>query len=63
MKTEGFQELFDRLQAYNSTKQSVKMSESKRQTRRADPMDVDALSKGKSKGKSKKSNVGSGKGN
>ena len=38
---EGFQELFDRLLAYSSTKQSVKMSESKRQTRRDDPMDVD----------------------
>ena len=55
---EGFQELFDRLLAYSSTKQSVKMSEGTRQTRRDDPMDVDALSKGKSKGKSKKGNVG-----
>ena len=51
---EGFQELFDGLLAYSSTKQSVKMNESKRQTRRDDPMDVDALSKGKSKGKGKK---------
>ena len=51
---EGFQELFDRLVVYSSTKQSVKMSKSKRQTRRDDPMDVDALSKRKSKGKSKK---------
>ena len=49
---EGFQELFDRL--------LVKMSESKMQTRRDDPMDVDALSNGKSKRKSKKGNVGSG---
>ena len=60
---EGFQELFDRLLAYSRTKQSVKMSQNKRQTRRDDPMDVDALSKGKSKGKSKTGNVGSGKGN
>ena len=43
---EGFQVLFDRLLAYSSTKQSVKMSEIKRQNRRDDPMDVDALSKG-----------------
>ena len=34
---DGFQELFDRLLACSSTKQSVKMSESKRQTRRDDP--------------------------
>ena len=60
---ESFQELFDRLLACSSTKQSVKMSESKRHTRRDDPMDVDALSKGKSKGKGKKGPVGSGKGN
>ena len=59
---EGFRELFDRLLACSSTKQSVKMSESKRQTRRDDPMDVDALSKGK-KGKCMKGSVGSGKGN
>ena len=58
----SFQELFDRLLAYSSTKQSVKMSESKRQTRRDDPMDVDALNKGKSKGNGKKGPVGSGKG-
>ena len=51
---EGLQELFGRLLAYSSTKQSVKMSESKRQTRRDDPMDVDGLSTGKSKGKGKK---------
>ena len=44
---EGFQELFDRLLAYSSTKQSVRMSEIKRQNRRDDPMEVDALSKGK----------------
>ena len=49
---EGFQELFDRLLvAYSSTKQSIKMSEIKRQYRRDDPMEVDALSKGKRKGK------------
>ena len=59
---DGFQELFDRLLAYSSTKQSVKVSESKRQTRRDDPMDIDALSKQSRKGKSKKDNVGSGKG-
>ena len=58
---ERFQELFDRLLAYSSTKQSVKMSESRRQTRRDDPMDVDSLSKGKRKGK--KGSSGSGKGN
>ena len=33
---EGFQELFDRLLAYSSTKQSVRMSEIKRQNRRDD---------------------------
>ena len=57
---EGFQELFDRLLAYSSTKQSVKMSEIKRQNRRDDPMDHDALGKGKRKGK--KGSSGSGKG-
>ena len=51
---EGFQELFDRLLANSSTKQSIQMSESKKPTRKDDPMDVDALSKGKSKGKGKK---------
>ena len=56
---EGFQELYDRLPlAYSSTKQSIQMSESKKTTRKDDPMDVDALSKcsrkGKSKGKGKK---------
>ena len=56
----GFQELFDRLLACSSTKQSVKMSEIKRQNRRDDPMDDDALSKGKGKGK--KGSSGSGKG-
>ena len=50
---EGFQELFDRLLAYSSTKQSFQMSESKRPTRKDDPMDVDALSKGSGKGKLK----------
>ena len=43
-----------------STKQSVKMSEIKRQNRRNDPMDVDALSKGE--GMEKKGSSGSGKG-
>ena len=38
---EGFQELFDRLLAHSSTKQSVKMSGSKRPTRKDDPTDVD----------------------
>ena len=45
---EGFQELYDRLLAYSSMKQSIQMSENK--TTR---MDVDALSKGSGKGKSK----------
>ena len=38
------------------------MSESKKTTRKDDPMDVDALSKGKSKGKGKKGSSGKGKG-
>ena len=59
---EGFQELYDRLLTY-STEQSVKTSESKRQTRRDDPMDVDALTKGTSKGKVKKGFADSGKWN
>ena len=50
---EGFQELYDRLLAYSSTKQSIQMSENKA-TRMYDPMDVDALSKGKSKGKARR---------
>ena len=50
---EGHQELLDRLLPYISTKQSVKMSESKRQTRRDDPMGVDKLSKRKSRGKAR----------
>ena len=50
---EGFQELYDRLLAYCSTKQSIQMGESKKTTRRDDPMDVDAPSKGSGKGKSK----------
>ena len=33
---EGFQELFDRLLAYSSTKQSITMSEETKQTRRSD---------------------------
>ena len=41
---EGFQELFGRLLAYSSTKQSIKMSKIKKQNRRDDPMEVDALS-------------------
>ena len=49
-RDEGSQELFDRLLARSSTKQSVNVSENRRQTRRDDPMDVDAHSKGKSKG-------------
>ena len=59
---EGYQELPDRLLAYISTKQSVKMSESKRQTRRDDPMGVDKLIKKKVERKSQKSNVGAVKG-
>ena len=55
---EGFQELYDELLAYSSTKQSVKVSESKRRAR-----DVDALSRGKTKGKGKKGPGASGKGN
>ena len=43
---EGFQELYDRLLAYSSTKQSIQMSESKKSTKKDDPMDVDALNKG-----------------
>ena len=50
---EGFQELYDRLLAYSSKKQSITMSKSKKTTRKDDPMDVDALSKGSGKGKSK----------
>ena len=45
--------MFDRLLAYNSTKQSIQMSESKRPSRKDDPMDVDALSKGSGKGNPK----------
>ena len=43
---EGFQELYDRLVAYSSTKPSIQMSESKKTTREDDPVDVDALNKG-----------------
>ena len=50
---QGIQELFDRLLAYSSTKQSIQMSESKKTTRKDDPMDVDSLGKGSGKGKSK----------
>ena len=50
---EGFQELYDKLLAYSSTKQSIQMSENKT-ARKDDPMDVHASSKGKSKGKGKK---------
>jgi len=49
---EGFQELYDRLLAYGSTKQSISMSENKT-TRKDDPMDVDAPNVGSGKGKSK----------
>ena len=51
MFAEGFQELYDRLLAYSSTKQSID-----------GPMDVDALSKGKSKGKGKRGSSGKGQG-
>ena len=54
---EGFQDLFD------MPKQSLKMSEIRKQSRRDDPMNVDALSKGKTKGKGKEGPAGSGKGN
>ena len=59
---EGIQELYDRLLACSSTKQSIQMSETKKTTKKDDPMDVDALSKGKSKGKGKKGSSGKGKG-
>ena len=59
---EGFQELYDRLLAYSSTKQSIQMSENQKTTRTDDPMDVDALSKGKSNGKGMKEKGSSGKG-
>ena len=59
---EGFQELYDRLHAYSSTQQSIRMSQSKETSEKDDPMDVDALSKGKSKGKEKKGSSGKGKG-
>ena len=58
---EGFQELYDRLLAYSSTKQSISMCENKT-TRKDDPTDVDALSKGKSRRKGKKGSPGKGKG-
>ena len=60
----GFQVLYDRLLAYRSTKQSIQMSESKKNTKKDDPMDVDALRKGAGKGKSKgkgRKNKGKGK--
>ena len=50
---EGFQELYDRLLAYSSAKESIQMSENKT-VRKDDPMDVDALSEGKPKRKGKK---------
>ena len=59
---EGLQDLFDRLLACSRTKQWVTMSEIRKQSRRDDPMDVDAFSKGKTKGKGKKGPVGLGKG-
>ena len=46
---EGFQELYDRLLACSRTQQSIRMSESKETTEKDDPMDFDAISKGKSK--------------
>ena len=45
----GFQELYDRLLACSRTKQSITMSESKKTTRKDDPMDVDALNNGAGK--------------
>ena len=60
---ESFQELFDRLLAHSSTKQSVKMNEFRKQSWRDDPMDVHALSREKKKEKGKKGPGGSGKGN
>ena len=59
---ETVNEDFDRLLAYRSTKQSVRMSEIKRQNRRDDPMQVDACSKGKRKGKKGLVGLGKGKG-
>ena len=56
---QGFQDLFDRLLAYSSTKQSVNMSDIRKQLRRDDAMNFDALSKRKTKGKGKKGPVGS----
>ena len=44
--------MFDRLLAYRGTKQSIHMSESKRPTRKDDPVDVGAVSKGSGKGQS-----------
>ena len=58
---EGVQELYERLLAHSSTKQSIQMSEIKKATRKDDPMDVDAWSKGKSRGKGKKGSSGKGK--
>ena len=46
---EGFQGLYDRLLAHSSTKQSIQMSESKKSTKKDDPMDADALNKGAGK--------------
>ena len=60
---EGFQELFDRLLFFCSTKQSVRKSEIKREKkRRDDPMEVDELSKGKRNGKKGSSGFGKEKG-
>ena len=50
---EGFEELYGRLLAYSSTKQSIQTSENKKSTKKDDPMDVDALDKGAGKGKTK----------
>ena len=53
---EGFQELCDRLLAYSSTKQSITVSESKKTTRKDDPMEQRKVGKGK------KGSSGKGKG-
>ena len=58
---EGFQEMCDRLLAKGSTKQSIQMSENKKATKQDNPVDVDALSNGKSKGKAKKGSSGKGR--
>ena len=54
---EGFQELYDKLLLYSSTKQSIQMSENKT-ARKDDPMDVDALSTGSRKEKARRGAIG-----